>query len=105
MVLAGPATLYLCGMVLIKLSGADKMPKKPKYITVYIDPRSTCSRAVLFLLKEKVIPRGFRTKIVDLTKKDQKRPEHLRVHPFGKVPVLETDRGVLYETSAILRFI
>jgi glutathione S-transferase len=29
-------------------------------------------------------------------------PEHLALHPFGKVPVLETPQGPIFETGAIL---
>ena len=32
-------------------------------------------------------------------------PEHLARHPFGRVPVLEHDGFVLYETQAILRYL
>jgi len=39
--------------------------------------------------------------LVMIPKGEQKRPEHLRVHPFGKVPVLDDNGFVLYETRAI----
>jgi len=32
-------------------------------------------------------------------------PEHLALHPFGRVPVLEHDGFRLYETQAILRYL
>jgi glutathione S-transferase len=32
-------------------------------------------------------------------------PEHLARHPFGRVPVLEHDGFLLYETQAILRYL
>jgi glutathione S-transferase len=32
-------------------------------------------------------------------------PEHLARHPFGRVPVLEHDGFMLYETQAILRYL
>ena len=34
-----------------------------------------------------------------------KSPEHLARHPFGRVPVLEHDGFMLYETQAILRYL
>jgi glutathione S-transferase len=39
--------------------------------------------------------------LVMIPKGEQKRPEHLRLHPFGKVPVIDDDGFVLYETRAI----
>jgi glutathione S-transferase len=36
---------------------------------------------------------------------EHKRPEHLARHPFGKVPVLDDDGFVLYETRAINEYI
>ncbi|CAF1649587.1 unnamed protein product, partial [Didymodactylos carnosus] len=35
----------------------------------------------------------------------QKKPEHLAKQPFGKIPVLEQQDFVLYESRAIARFI
>jgi glutathione S-transferase len=34
-----------------------------------------------------------------------KTPEHLARHPFGKVPALDHDGFVVYETQAILRYV
>ena len=39
--------------------------------------------------------------LVMLPKGEHKQPAHLRLHPFGKVPVLDDDGFVLYETRAI----
>jgi len=39
--------------------------------------------------------------LVMLPKGEHKQPEYLRLHPFGKVPVLDDDGFVLYETRAI----
>jgi len=69
--------------------------------TVYSIPGSPFGRAVLATLEEKganyrlspVAPGAFRT------------PEHLARHPFGRVPVLEHDGFMLYETQAILRYL
>src|SRR5688500_17258141 len=38
-------------------------------------------------------------------KGEHKSTEHLARHPFGKVPVLDDDGFVLYETRAINRYI
>jgi elongation factor 1-gamma len=36
---------------------------------------------------------------------DNKKPEFLAKNPLGKVPVLETDQGCLFESNAIARYI
>ena len=41
---------------------------------------------------------------VDLAKGEQKTPEHLKRHPFGKVPALEHDGKILFESNAIMRY-
>jgi glutathione S-transferase len=69
--------------------------------TVHSIPGSPFGRAVLATLEEKsascrfspVAPGTFRS------------PEHLARHPFGRVPVLEHDGFLLYETQAILRYL
>jgi glutathione S-transferase len=69
--------------------------------TVHSIPGSPFGRAVLATLEEKaascrfspVAPGTFRS------------PEHLARHPFGRVPVLEHNGFLLYETQAILRYL
>lgn len=34
-----------------------------------------------------------------------KTPEHLKRHPLGKVPVLETPEGCIYESLSIIRYL
>lgn len=100
---SGPLALFLCGQVLIYLSGARKIQqRKPKKMVVYCDPRSPTSRTVLLLLSEKKCT--FSVACVNLEKGHQKLASHKRLQPFGKVPVLKTERGDLYETEAILRY-
>jgi len=36
---------------------------------------------------------------------DNKKPEFLRKNPFGKVPVLETPQGAIFESNAIARYV
>lgn len=43
--------------------------------------------------------------LVMIPKGEQRRPEHLRLHPFGKVPVLTDGGFVLYETRAINAYV
>ena len=68
---------------------------------VYSIPGSPFGRAVLATLEEKrasyclspVAPGAFRSE------------PHISRHPFGRVPVLEHDRFMLYEAQAILRYL
>jgi glutathione S-transferase len=43
--------------------------------------------------------------LIMVPKGEQKHPHHLARHPFGKVPVLDDDGFVLYETRAINRYL
>ncbi|PNS14885.1 Glutathione S-transferase 3 [Sphaceloma murrayae] len=43
--------------------------------------------------------------LVDITKLEQKSPEHLKLQPFGKVPVLDDDGFVIFESKAICRYL
>jgi glutathione S-transferase len=69
--------------------------------TVYSVPGSPFGRAVLVTLEEK----GASYRLARLGPGASKSPEHLARHPFGRVPVLEHDGFVLYETQAILRYL
>jgi glutathione S-transferase len=66
---------------------------------VHSVPGSPFGRAVLATLEEK----GARYRLAALPPGSSKSPEHLARHPFGRVPVLEHDGFMLYETQAILR--
>lgn len=70
---------------------------------VYGHPWSINTRKTLFTLAEK----GHETELilVMLPKGEQKRPEHIALHPFGKVPVLNDDGFVLYEARAINQYL
>lgn len=37
--------------------------------------------------------------------KDFKNPEYLKLHPLGKVPLLMTPDGPIYESNTILRYL
>lgn len=69
--------------------------------TVHSVPGSPFGRAVLAALEEK----GAAYRLVPLAPGSSKSPEHLARHPFGRVPVLEHDGLMLYETQAILRYL
>jgi glutathione S-transferase len=68
---------------------------------VYSIPGSPFGRAVLVTLEEKRAP----YRLVAVPPGTLRAPQHLRRHPFGRVPVLEHGDFRLYETQAILRFL
>jgi glutathione S-transferase len=70
---------------------------------IYGHPWSINSRKTFMTVAEKghAVPMV----LVMIPKGEQRRPEHLARHPFGKVPVLDDDGFVLYETRAINRYL
>lgn len=70
---------------------------------IYGHPWSINTRKTLLTLAEK----GHTAELVlvMIPKGEQRRPEHLARHPFGKVPVLDDDGFWLYETRAINRYL
>jgi len=78
-------------------------------IQVRLDPRSTCSRTVLLTCAELKLEsrEDIKYEVISLNlgMRDQKSNEHMKYHPFGKVPVLITESIVLYETEAIMRYL
>ena len=67
---------------------------------VHSIPGSPFGRAVLTTLEEKGARYASRR-----WRRAPRSPEHLARHPFGRVPVLEHDGFLLYETQAILRYL
>ena len=70
-------------------------------ITVHSIPGSPFGRAVLMALEEK----GAAYRLVRVAPGTLRSSEHLALHPFGRVPVLEHGEFRLYETAAIVRYI
>jgi glutathione S-transferase len=68
---------------------------------VYGIPGSPYVRSALLGLEEKDAPYVF----APLGAGQHRTPEHLRLHPFGRVPVIDHDGFVMYETAAILRYV
>ena len=68
---------------------------------VYSLPGSPFGRAVLATLEEKGAPYRFSPVAPGALKSEP----HISRHPFGRVPVLEHDGFMLYETQAILRYL
>jgi glutathione S-transferase len=70
-------------------------------ITVYGIPGSPFLRSVEVTLKEK----GLDYHLQVMAPVEHKGEEHLKLHPFGKVPAFEHDGLAVYETQAILRYV
>jgi glutathione S-transferase len=72
-------------------------------ITLYDAPGSPCARRVRAVLLEK--GREWTTRLVDLTRMEQKRPEYLALNPNGVVPTLVHGERVLYESNVITEYL
>ena len=68
---------------------------------VYTIPGSPFARAVLVTLEEKGAP----YRVVPIVPGAHKTEPHISRHPFGRMPVLEHDGFMLYETQAIVRYL
>ncbi len=76
----------------------------PSNITLYGFNGSTYVRTVKMLLAEKGVT-DIEQVPLNVLAGEPKSPEHLKRHPFGKVPVLEHDGMRILETSAIARYL
>ena len=86
-------TLYLIKLVV----------KRRRFIyTLYWD-RGGANMATHAILEALGVP--YKLIEIDLTKKMQKTPEYLAINPNGKVPTLQHNEQVIYESSAILMYI
>jgi glutathione S-transferase len=84
--------------------GVARIPETGEIkMKLYGHPWSVNTRKTLMTLAEKGREAEFI--LVMVPKGEQKSQEHLARHPFGKVPVLDDDGFVLYETRAINRYI
>jgi glutathione S-transferase len=68
---------------------------------VHSIPGSPFGRAVMATLEEKAA----RYRLMPVMPGTLKSPQHLALHPFGRIPVLEHDGFRLYEAQAILRYL
>jgi len=66
-------------------------------IKLYHDVPSTNSDRVKIALAEKGL--AWEGVWVKLSKREQKSPEHLKRNPYGKIPVLDDDGKILFESS------
>jgi glutathione S-transferase len=72
-------------------------------IKLHYHPLSTFARRVRIQLIEKRIPAEL--VIVDMAARAHRSPAYLRLNPYGRVPTLEEDGFVLYESTAILEYL
>ena len=72
-------------------------------IKLYTFPPSTNSRKVRIALLEKGLE--FERINVDLSKREQKQPEYLKIHPSGQVPALDDEGFVVYDSTVINEYL
>lgn len=72
-------------------------------IKLYTFPPSTNSRKVRIALIEKGLE--FERVNIDLSKREQKSPEYLKIHPFGQLPALDDEGFVLYDSTIINEYL
>lgn len=72
-------------------------------VKLYAFKASTCSQRVITVLNEKNIDYELIT--IQLMKGEQKTPEFIAKQPFGKIPVLEDDGFLVFESRAICKYL
>lgn len=74
----------------------------PAPITIHHSPRSRSMRVVWFCEE---LGLDYRLEPVEMFSDAMKRPEYLAIHPLGKVPAIDDDGFVLWETAAIFEYL
>jgi glutathione S-transferase len=72
-------------------------------LKLHYHPFSTYSRRVLIALMEKRI--SYEPVIVDMVARKHREPAYLALNPYGRVPTLEDNGFVLFESTAILGYL
>jgi Glutathione S-transferase, N-terminal domain len=72
-------------------------------IKLYYHPLSTYSRRVLMAFAERQIPHDL--VVVDMAARKHREQPYLALNPYGRVPTLEEDGFVLFESTAILNYL
>ena len=72
-------------------------------LKLHYHPFSTFARRVRIALIEKHIPAELVE--VDMVARAHRSPAYLALNPYGRVPTLEDDGFVLYESTAILEYL
>ena len=76
-------------------------PERP--IKLYDFPSSPNCQRVIVVMEEKKLP--YEKVPVDLKKMEQKKPDFLKLNPYGKVPVIIDGATVLYESLIINEYL
>ncbi|KAI3464758.1 hypothetical protein Pfo_021421 [Paulownia fortunei] len=72
-------------------------------VKVYGPPLSTAVSRVLACLLEKDVP--FQLLPVNMAKGEHKKPDYLKIQPFGQVPAFQDESITLFESRAISRYV
>ena len=72
-------------------------------IKLHYHPLSTYSRRVRIALIEKQIPHE--AVVLEMAARKHREPAYLALNPYGRVPTIEEDGLVLYESTAILNYL
>ena len=72
-------------------------------LKLHYHPLSTYSRRVRIVFAEKQIPHEL--VVVDMPARRHREQPYLSLNPYGRVPTLEEDGFVLYESTAILNYL
>lgn len=72
-------------------------------IKLYTFPPSTNSRKVRIALIEKGLE--FERINIDLSKREQKSPDYLKIHPFGLIPALDDEGFIVYDSTIINEYL
>ena len=72
-------------------------------LKIYGTELSSPSNKVKFVANE--LGLEYEYKSVNLISGENKLEEHLKLHPAGKVPVIDDDGFVLFESNAIIRYL
>src|ERR1700740_3098716 len=70
---------------------------------LYYHPLSTFSRRVRIVFAEKQIPHELC--LVDMAARRHREQPYLSLNPYGRVPTLEEEGFVLFESTAILNYL
>ena len=70
---------------------------------LYYHPLSTFSRRVRIVFAEKQIPHEL--SLVDMAARRHREQPYLSLNPYGRVPTLEEDGLILFESTAILNYL
>jgi len=72
-------------------------------LRLYFHPLSTYSRRVRIALDEKAI--SFEPIVLDMSAGEHRESRYRALNPYGRVPTIEDDGFVLYESAAILNYL